>query len=146
LAANPDRRSGSQLEITMKIQLLFPFLLIAATLTRAGLPSVGPDYHRPDAPTSAAWRDSDETVPWKAGTPADAFARGEWWKLYSDPVLDDLELRALAANQNLQAAAARVEEARAAAGLARSEYWPQIAAVPLVVREQASTTVPNALI
>ncbi len=130
----------------MKTQLLFPAFAVAVTLTRAGLPAVGPDYHRPDAPASAAWRDLDETVSWKAGTPADAFARGEWWKLYSDPVLNDLEDRALTANQNLQAAAARVEEARAAAGLARSDYWPQIAAVPLVVREQASTTVPNALI
>ncbi len=116
-------------------------LLIVASLNAA----VGPDYSRPSAPAAATWRDSADATAWKTGAPADAFGRGEWWKLFADPALNDLETRALAANQDLQAAAARVEEARASAGLARSAYWPQVGVNPAVTREQGSLTAPNAL-
>ena len=122
---------------------LIPFL--ATAVTALALPSVGPDYTRPATASSAAWRDTGDNVSWKAGAPADAFARGEWWKLFADPALDALEARALAANQDLRAAAARVEEARAASGAARSAYWPQLAIDPSVSRDQGSLTSPNAL-
>lgn len=107
------------------------------------MPSVGPDYARPAAPVPAAYRDADHSVAWKTAVPADAFARGEWWKLFADPALDELETRALAANQDLRAAAARVEQARAVAGLARSNYWPQIAANGSITRERTSSTTEN---
>jgi outer membrane protein, multidrug efflux system len=77
---------------------------------------------------------------WTTAVPADALARGEWWKLFDDPVLDDLVVHALAANQDLRAAVARVEQARAAAGTARSAYWPQLAMNGTIAREQASRT------
>src|SRR5687768_7634722 len=102
--------------------------LLVATLTPAfaALPSVGPDYTRPSLAAPATWRDKENSVAWKTAEPAEHFARGEWWKIYADSVLDDLQSRALAANQDLRAAAARVQQARAAAGLARSNYWPQL--------------------
>jgi multidrug efflux system outer membrane protein len=109
----------------------------------AALPSVGPDYSRPTAPAPAAYRDAENFGTWKTASPADAFARGEWWKLYADAALDELEARSLAANQDLRAAAARVEQARAAAGVARSAYWPQIAIDGSVTRERTSTTTGN---
>jgi multidrug efflux system outer membrane protein len=94
-----------------------------------------------------AYRDApaENLGAWKTGEPADTLARGEWWKLFHDSALDDLESRALAANQELRAAAARVEQARAAAGIARSNYWPQLAANGSVVREETSATIDNAL-
>ena len=75
--------------------------------------------------------------------PADALPRGAWWTLFADPTLDELESRALAANQDLQAAAARFEQARALAGLARSAYFPSVAAVGSASREQYSRTTVN---
>lgn len=80
---------------------------------------------------------------WKTAAPADTFARGAWWNLFNDPTLDDLIVRALAANQDLRGAAARVEQARASAGLAQSNLWPQIAAHGAGVREQTSATTDN---
>jgi multidrug efflux system outer membrane protein len=93
------------------------------------------------------YRDVPVGVPgdWKTGEPADALARGEWWKLFGDDVLSALETEALAANQDLHAAAARVEQARAAAGLARANYWPQFAVNGSVTRERASGTTDNVL-
>jgi multidrug efflux system outer membrane protein len=118
------------------------FLLMAATSV-AALPSVGPDYAKPAAPVPAAYRDAETSGAWKMAVPADALARGAWWTLFGDTALNELETQALAANQDLRAAAARVEQARAAAGLARSSAWPQLAVGGSVVREQSSTTTEN---
>jgi multidrug efflux system outer membrane protein len=124
----------------------FAFLLfITATAAIAAIPSVGPDYTRPDVATPDGWRDGEILSAWKTATPSDSFARGEWWKLFSDPVLDELEARALASNQDLRAAVARVEQSRAAAGIARSAYWPQVAADGSVVRGRTSSTIGNPL-
>jgi len=80
---------------------------------------------------------------WTTGAPADALARGDWWKLFEDATLDSLEDRALAANQDLRATAARVEQAAASAGLARSAYWPQVSLAADAVRERFSPTIAN---
>lgn len=103
----------------------------------------------PAVETPTAFRDAVETdsaaaaIAWKTAEPADALGRGEWWTLFRDPMLDELISRALANNQDLRAAAARVEQARAAAGIARSAYWPQLAANGSVMRERTSTTTEN---
>src|SRR5690606_4714718 len=91
----------------------------------------------------AAYRDNDDFGSWKTAAPADDFERGEWWKLFGDSTLDELESRALAANQDLRAAAARVMQARAAAGQARGAYWPQLAVGGSATRERNSTTTEN---
>jgi multidrug efflux system outer membrane protein len=121
------------------------YSLLFATPAFAALPAVGPDYQRPAAPAAAAYRDADPLGAWKTADPADTLAHGRWWTLFADPVLDDLETRALAANQDLRAAAARVEQAAAAAGLARSAYWPQVSLDPSVTREKTSSTTDNTL-
>lgn len=109
-------------------------LSLSAATTFAALPSVGPDYIRPSIVTPDAWKNA---------APADTLPRGEWWKLFADPALDALEAQALAANQDLRAAAARVEQARAAAGLARSAYSPDVVLNPSWTRERTSTTTEN---
>lgn len=121
----------------------FVLFLATSAAAFAALPAVGPDYARPSIAAPAAFRDAERLGSWKTATPADAFARGEWWKLFDDAALDELQARALAANEDLRAAAARVEQARAAAGVARSGYWPQLAANGSVVREQTSGTTEN---
>lgn len=122
----------------------FPAYFLATTAISFGaLPRVGPDYVRPDVPAAEAFRDGEATAEWKLAEPADELARGEWWKLFSDPRLDELVASALASNQDIRAAAARVEQARAAAGIARGAYWPQLAANGSIVREQTSRTVDN---
>jgi len=114
----------------------FLLSLTTAATAIAALPSVGPDYQRPDAPASSAYRD--------AATAASVALTADWWRAFNDPALDALETRALAANQNLRAALARVEQARALAGTARSAYLPSIAADPSLTRERTSRTVDNA--
>ena len=50
---------------------------------------------------------------WTIAAPAEAQPRGEWWKAFNDPVLDDLVERASRGNASIQVAAARLAQARA---------------------------------
>ncbi len=89
--------------------------------------AVGPDYKRPPVETPGAWKDPG---PWKNAAPKDAISKGDWWKIFGDPSLDDLEKRAAASNQNLRAAAARVAEARGTARIAEADFFPNITLDP----------------
>ncbi len=100
--------------------------------------AVGPDYRRPDVQdiTPKEWR-------WKIAEPKDTIPKGEWWKIFSDPVLDQLESGAVANNQNLRAAVARVDEARAAARITRSRFFPELSLEPSYMRERTSANQPT---
>jgi NodT family efflux transporter outer membrane factor (OMF) lipoprotein len=91
--------------------------------------SVGPDYHRPDAPVPAAYKEG-----WKPGEPQDATDRGAWWSIYADPVLDDLEKQVEVSNQNLRAAEAAYREARAVVAQASAGYYPTISVAASATR------------
>lgn len=100
--------------------------------------AVGPDYIRPDAAslTPADWH-------WKLAEPRDEIPKGEWWKIFEDPVLDALQAGAVADNQNLRAAMARVDEARAVARVSRSELFPELSLDPSFRRERTSGNLPT---
>ena len=73
--------------------------------------------------------------------PADNLSRGPWWQVFQDAVLNDLETRAAAGNTSLQAAAARVTQARALLQAASAELLPQVG----VGTNAQRVTVPPAL-
>lgn len=92
-------------------------LLAAAMAALAGC-AAGPAYERPAAELPKTFRD----VP-AQGVKAPA---ERWWTLYGDPVLERLVDEALAHNQNLALAAARVAEARALTRVADAAFSPSI--------------------
>src|SRR5438552_10761481 len=100
-------------------------LLLTALL--AGC-SLAPKLERPETETPAQFKELTpaERGNWKTAQPAEAQPRGEWWKAFNDPVLDQLEADAIAANQNLKAAAARVSQARALVGVAKADRIPPV--------------------
>jgi multidrug efflux system outer membrane protein len=83
---------------------------------------VGPDYHTPPAPQPAAWHAEG---PWRPGEPKDQIPKGAWWDIFRDSELDRLETSVLAANQDLVSASARLQQARAMASAAISNFYPQ---------------------
>ncbi|MEN3110768.1 efflux transporter outer membrane subunit [Uliginosibacterium paludis] len=104
--------------------------LLAALLILAGC-SLAPHYEVPDMRLPVAWKEAPATGAdgaWKAAEPAEAAARGEWWKLFGDSRLDALETEAMSANQNLRAAAARLQQSRSLLGTAKADRLPQIGA------------------
>lgn len=103
---------------------------LLASLLLAGC-SLAPTYERPGATIPASYKEAakvsdDGSEAWKLAQPADDAARGEWWQVFGDPTLDELETQALIANQNLRAAAARLGQARALEKSARAALFPQI--------------------
>jgi multidrug efflux system outer membrane protein len=102
-------------------------LLFAIPALLAGC-SLAPKFEQPAVDTPAQWKElkPEERGTWKQASPADNVPRGEWWKVFNDPVLDGLEKEATAANQSLKAAAARVAQARALLGVAKSEQYPKL--------------------
>lgn len=90
------------------------------------------------APTIELPPQFKEDANWKPAQPADATRRGNWWELFGDPALNDLETQAAAANQTIQAAAARFEASRAALRGTRALRAPQVQAVPTITRERQS--------
>src|SRR5437762_1056772 len=87
--------------------------------------TVGPDYVRPTAEAPAAYK---EMPPAKTAAPADASSRGQWWEVYGDAKLNELEEGVAAANQNLRAAEANYRQAQAAVQAARAGLYPTIGA------------------
>lgn len=63
---------------------------------------------------------------WKPAEPRDQVPRGAWWRVFNDPHLDALEAVAESRNQDLKAAAARVEQARAVARISRADLFPSL--------------------
>jgi multidrug efflux system outer membrane protein len=103
----------------------------------SGLLTVGPDYHRP-ANTGAASYKSEELGAWKQGEPLDNVPKGSWWLVFEDGELNQLESESVASNQNLKAAIARVNQARAAARVARSDLLPSLSLAPSYARQRFS--------
>lgn len=101
--------------------------------------NLAPAYKVPATPVAAQYRD---TGPWVMAQPADQLPRADWWSLYGDAQLDQLQQRLLAHNADLAAALAHYEQAQALFHEARSGYFPQIGASAGGVRQRQSDTAP----
>jgi multidrug efflux system outer membrane protein len=90
--------------------------------------SLAPKLQQPDVQIPAQFKQltPEERGQWKTAQPAEAQPRGEWWKALNDPALDELEVEADAANQDIKALAARVSQARALVGVAQAERTPRV--------------------
>jgi hypothetical protein len=98
-------------------------LLLGATLLLASC-MVGPNYVRPAAPVTPAYKEPPpqayQNDIWRPARPGDRVLRTRWWELFGDDELNALEQRVDGANQELKAAEGRFREARALVGFARA--------------------------
>jgi NodT family efflux transporter outer membrane factor (OMF) lipoprotein len=104
--------------------------------------SVGPDYVRPQATAPAAYKEAGaDDGTWKVAQPKDAALRADWWTVFNDPQLDDLEKRIAGANQTLKVAEAHFRQARAMIGVYRSAESPTVGLAPGLesIRDSAHT-------
>ncbi len=108
---------------------------------------VGPNYVRPSAPLAPAFK---EPLPdnfkaedgWKPAQPSDATLKGDWWTLFNDQKLSDLETQIDPANQTLKQAEANLRAARAAVRFNRAAEAPTIGTAPTVGAVRDSTNQP----
>jgi multidrug efflux system outer membrane protein len=120
------------------------FLLLCASAL-AGLPAVGPNY--PGAPVVEIPTTYKHAPPpphpaWKKAEPSDSQARGDWWKVFHDPILSRIETQAVTANQDIALAIDRIGEMRAQVRVASADFYPNLDTEPSAVRERLTNTAP----
>jgi multidrug efflux system outer membrane protein len=114
------------------IPLVAALVLAGCASTPAFAPTAAP-------PAPAAFKEAGDR--WVNLAPAEAQPRGEWWRVFGDPALDELVARAEARNTSLQAAGARLAQARALLRQANAELLPQVGATAGISRGTPQTGV-----
>jgi NodT family efflux transporter outer membrane factor (OMF) lipoprotein len=94
--------------------------LLCATI---GGCAVGPDYHRPKAPVAAQFKEQPPEG-WAQASPSDAAPKGDWWTLFHDPLLDELEPQVAISNQTVRQDYANYLQAVAEVKVARAQLFP----------------------
>ncbi|GAB3553135.1 efflux transporter outer membrane subunit [Noviherbaspirillum agri] len=126
----------------------FSLLPLAMALMLGGC--AAPELKAPQIDMPASFKEDATTPPantdvvrWKPAQPAEAQPRGEWWKVFNDSTLDQLIVDATVANPNLAAAAARVKQARAVAGIFEADRIPNVNVEVGPQRARGSSAVPS---
>jgi outer membrane protein, multidrug efflux system len=109
-----------------------PLVAIALVAALASGCAVGPNYARPEMPAPPAHRF------FEGEAQAQSIADTPWWEVAKDPQLQALIREAIAHNLDLRTATARVAEARAQYGIARSFLFPEVGLAGGYSAEQAS--------
>ena len=114
---------------------------------------VGPKYKTPAAITAPAFKEAPPASfaaqdGWKPGQPSDTSLKGDWWTVFGDSTLNDLEVQVDTANQTVKAAEANFRAARAQVSSAKSYEAPTISVGPGVstLRESANEPYFNRLL
>src|SRR5579864_5851544 len=97
--------------------------------------AVGSKYKTPTVPAPPAYKEMGD---WKTAQPSDQNLGGNWWEIFQDPQLNTLEQQIDVSNQNLKAAVAQYQQARAALRYARADYYPTVSSAPSATRERYS--------
>ena len=120
-------------------------LLALAALSLLTGCMVGPKYVKPVAPTFQAPDAYKEADPnWQPATPADTAIRGDWWALFNNPELNDLEAKIDIQNQTLKIYEARFREARDQIGVNNASRFPTLSSTPYVAGVRYSAGRPYA--
>ena len=98
-----------------------------------------PKYQKPSVTTPQNWQ---TPAPWQEALPLDSLPKGMWWAFFGDTELNQYEQRAMASNQTLQAAVARLSEARASARVTAAGLYPELDAGARAIRERLSGNRP----
>ncbi len=119
---------------------------------------IGPAYHPPVIQPPPAFKEAPPATPpadttqsqnnadnvnWTVAQPADAKIRGDWWNVFNDPELDDLEKQLNIDNQNLKLYFENFMEARALVREARAQYFPTVSFGPAYQRQRSSGNLGN---
>jgi NodT family efflux transporter outer membrane factor (OMF) lipoprotein len=118
-------------------------LLSAAVLLAAGGCNLAPHYEPPKPQKSEGYKEAvaggdSAGQGWKIAEPQDAAIRNNWWEVYQDPKLNELEERVAISNQTIVAAEANYRAAHALVLEAQAALFPTFSLVPSATREKSS--------
>ncbi len=109
------------------ISLIFIIFVLSAC-------TVGPDYKRPSVDVPMQFKEAPPG--WKIAQPKDDVNRGNWWEVFNDPKLNQLETTLNKSNQNIATAAANYSQALDLVDEARAGYFPTVDGVGSVFRQR----------
>lgn len=107
--------------------------------------AVGPNYHGVPPQTTADLpshykNSSPGNERWRLAVPNEVALGGRWWLIFHDSTLEQLEMAALANNQDLKIAVNRIDQARALTRLAAADLFPNIGAGSSFTAQRTSAT------
>ena len=113
-------------------RFLLSGFMIAPMLAACDL---APDFKLPEVSKPAAFKEAPEKEgSFKKGEPKPEADKGEWWKIFGDEKLNGLMQQAIEANQDIKAADARLQQARAVADVSKADLFPRLDAGANVAR------------
>jgi NodT family efflux transporter outer membrane factor (OMF) lipoprotein len=110
--------------------------LLAAFLLWGCAP-VGPNFERPAAIVSPQFK---EIRGWKIATPRANESKGDWWSVFHDPELDQLERVVAVSNQTIKSDEANYRQALALINEARAGLFPTVEGTGSATRSSPSQT------
>ncbi len=141
------KRSASQMCLARMSSAMVAGLLVCIGLTGC---VVGPKYHRPSAPTPAApnYKESpvnfQDAEGWRVASPQDQMLRGNWWEVFQQPELNDLEQQLNINNQTIKQYFENYLAARALIRETRAQYYPTVSIGAGFTRAHSSGTLAPA--
>ncbi len=87
---------------------------------------MGPNYRVPAAPVPPTYSEQGPNGEWTVASPQDGSVRADWWTIYGDAVLNDLERRCASSNQNIAAALHAYEQAHDVVRESRADLYPTV--------------------
>jgi NodT family efflux transporter outer membrane factor (OMF) lipoprotein len=149
---NPRIRKHGCPTLAAFLFLRLGWVFIAAIPLTACKP-VGPNYNRPAYQAPSAYKETGAAAvlpppapaagAWKPANPSDGLLRGNWWEIYRDPQLNQLEERIEANNQTLRQALETYLATRDQIKAARAAFFPTLSAGPSVTRQNISANGPS---
>ena len=103
--------------------------------------SLAPNYQRPPMPIPEHFKETGKWLPAQSISPNTKIE--PWWETFQDPILNDLEEKLGPANQNLQIAFYRYQQANALVQVARSQFFPTARGVANANRQENSENIAD---
>jgi NodT family efflux transporter outer membrane factor (OMF) lipoprotein len=123
-------------------------IALAASLIFTGC-TVGPHYHKPSAqvPSAPNYKESpinfQDTEGWKVASPQDSMLHGNWWEIFQQSELNDLEQQLNINNQNIKVYFENYLAARAIIRETRAQYFPTVSIGPSATRSHTAGVATN---
>lgn len=98
--------------------------IFTLTLILLGGCSLTPDYKRPEMAMPENFKEISKL--WEIAKPSDDLPKGDWWKEFNDPILNNLVSKINSNNFQLMAAVSRYDSARAYLDANSASLLPQV--------------------
>jgi len=142
---------GFRISTAKMSPLMQSYVIAAASLLCLSLAActVGPGYHKPSAPTPVApnYKESpvnfQDAEGWKVASPHDEMLHGNWWEVFQQPELNDLEQQLNINNQTIKVYFENYLAARAIIRETRAQYYPTVTIGAGFTRAHSSGTLAS---